>query len=242
MRRTPMQLDDRLREALRTSDGARPRAGASEEGRSRVRRIPLLLIGLAAALSLTAPARAQDSFTLYELLEPGSARFKITYDVSTARAGSEYYLNAIRAGSVATDESIIDLATGKELVFEVITGAQAKEQGLASPRTPDDNEYIKVHLGRAIPEGGEARLRIIKTDEDPASYMVEGDTVIFDRGLGIRANAVVLPPGYELIESRTPGMVSTRDDGRIKISFLNDRDDQLAVRVVGRRIGSGGGQ
>lgn len=193
--------------------------------------------GFAAALALAVPvpAHAQSAYTLYELLEPGSARFKITYDVTAARAGAEYFLNPIRTGSIATEESVIDLATGKALAFEVVTGAQAKEQGLAGPRTADDSEYIKVHLGRAVPEGAEARLRIIKTYEDPASYMVEGDTVVFDRGLGIRANAVVLPPGFELVASRTPGIASTLPDGRVKVSFLNDRDDQLAVRVVGRR-------
>ena len=195
----------------------------------------LTAVVAAAAALVPATALAQSSFTLYELLQPGSAKFKITYDVTTARAGAEFYLNPVRAGSIATDESVIDLATGEELVFEVITGAEAKAQGLSGPRTPDDNEYIKVHLGRAIPEGGEARLRIIKTYEDAESYWVDGDIVVFDRGLGIRANAVVLPPGYELISSRTPGIASTLDDGRIKISLLNDRDDQLAVRVVGRR-------
>ena len=195
---------------------------------------------LLATLAFTSPVQAQTSYTLYELLEPGSAKFKITYDVTTARGGSEYYLNAIRAGSVATDESVIDLSTGKELVFEVISGREAKEQGLASPRTPDDNEYIKVHLAQPVPENGEARLRIIKTYEDPASYRVDGDQVVFDRGLGIRANAVVLPAGYELVASRTPGIAGTLDDGRVKVSFLNDRDDSLAVRVIGRRVAEGG--
>ena len=198
-----------------------------------LRRIPAAVV-FALALTFASPIQAQSSYTLYELLEPGSAKFKITYDVTTARAGTEFYLNAIRAGSIATDESVIDLATGEELFFEIITGKQAKEQGLGSPRTPDDNEYIKVHLARPIPENGEARLRIIKTYEDAESYWVDGDTVIFDRGLGIRANAVVLPPGYELVTSRTPGIAGTTDDGRIKVSFLNDRDDSLAVRVVGR--------
>ena len=81
-----------------------------------------VLVVTVAALALAAPAQAQTSYTLYELLEPGSAKFAITYDVTTARAGSEYYLNPVRAGSIATDESVIDLSTGKELFFEVITG------------------------------------------------------------------------------------------------------------------------
>ena len=199
-----------------------------------------VLATVSAAFIPAVPATAQTAFTLYEMLDPGSAKVKITYDVTTARAGAEFFLNPIRAGSVATDESVIDLATGQELYFEVINGAQAKEQGLARARTSDDSEYIKVHLAQPIPAGGEARLRIIKTYEDAASYFVDGETVVFDRGLGIRANAVVLPTGYELVGSSTPGIVTTLDDGRVKISFLNDRDDQLGVRVVGRRIGGGG--
>ena len=203
-----------------------------------------VLIGAAAllvgVLVLTHPAYAQDSFTLYEMLAPDSHKFAITYDVTTARAGSRYFLNPIRQGSVATDERVIDLATGKDLRFEVITGRQAKAEGLRPDRTPDDAEFITVHLAQPIPEGGEARLRIIKTYEDAASYWSEGDRVTFDRSLGIRANAVVLPAGYELIGSAVPGIVSTLPDGRLKVSFLNDRNDSLGVRIIGRRVGGGG--
>ena len=81
-----------------------------------------VLATVSAAFIPAVPATAQTAFTLYEMLEPGSAKFKITYDVTTARAGAEFFLNPIRAGSVATDESVIDLATGQELYFEVING------------------------------------------------------------------------------------------------------------------------
>ena len=152
-----------------------------------------------------------------------------------------YYLNGIRRGSVARDERVIDRSTDKELPWEIVTGAQAKAAGLASRRAPDDAQYIKVTLAAPVPEGGEARLRIFKTYYDPESYWSEGDRIVFERGLGIRANAVVLPPGYELIGSAVPSIVSTLEDGRVKVSFLNDRDDQLPVRIVGRRLGAAGG-
>ena len=197
----------------------------------------LLAAALAAVLlGLPATAAAQEDFTLYELLEPGSARFAITYD-TTAREGATVYLNPIRRGSVAYDESVVDLRTGAELPFTVVSGAEAKTEGLLSARAADDDHYLRIQLPAAVPPGAEARIRIFKTYEDAASYKVDGDTVVFERGLGIRANAVVLPAGYELVASATPGMVSTLADGRIKISFLNDRDDTLPVRVVGRRLG-----
>jgi len=199
--------------------------------------------GLAAlTLLATLPAGAafaQDAFTLYELLEPSSHRFAITYDVTTAREGATHFLNPVRPGSKVYDERVIDLASGKDLHFTLMTGAEAKAAGLARDRTPDADLFLAVNLPHPVPAGGEVRLRIIKTYEDPASYTTEGDTIVFDRGLGIRANSVVLPAGYELIGSATPGMVSTLSDGRIKISFLNDRDDTLPVRVVGRRLPGG---
>jgi len=113
----------------------------------------LLAAGFVAAVVFATPVHAQTSYTLYEMLEPGSAKFKITYDVTTARAGSEYYLNPVRAGSIATDESVIDLSTGKELIFEVITGKQAKEQA----RQPAHAGRQPLHQG--APGGAGSRRR-----------------------------------------------------------------------------------
>jgi hypothetical protein len=47
---------------------------------------------------------------------------------------------------------------------------------------------------------------------------------------------VLLPKGWELIECASPAIVSTDADGRIRVSFLNDRDDQLPVKIVARRL------
>ena len=47
---------------------------------------------------------------------------------------------------------------------------------------------------------------------------------------------VILPKGYELAGSASPAMVSMEADGRIHVSFLNDRDDQLPVKIVGRKL------
>ncbi|MFQ5742724.1 MAG: hypothetical protein ACE5HV_03950 [Acidobacteriota bacterium] len=196
----------------------------------------LAIVGLVAVLLTATICRGEDDFTLYELLAPDSHKFAITYDVTTPRAGARFYLNPIRRGSVATDERVVDRRTGKELRFETISGKQAKIEGLRSQRTADDARFVKVHLARPVPEGGEARMRIYKTYEDPASYWSEGERIVFKRNLGIKANVVVLPPGYELVGCSVPAIVSTLDDGRLKASFLNDRDDQLQVQIIGRRL------
>ena len=182
------------------------------------------------------PLFAADEFTLYDLLPPESHQFAITYDVTQDREGAELFFNPIRVGSVATKERVLARATGKELQFEVVSGKVAKESGLVSPKTADDAQFIRVHLPAAVPKGGETRIRILKTYTDAASYYLKDGNLVFERPLGIKRNVVLLPKSWELIECASPAIVSTDADGRIRISFLNDRDDQLPVKIVARRL------
>jgi hypothetical protein len=187
-------------------------------------------------LLLCLPVMAADEFTLYELQSPETHQFAITYDVTATREGAQFFFNPIRPGSVATKERVIERSSGKELKFEVVNGKDAKATGLVSPETSDKSEFIKVHLPAAVPKGGETRIRIFKTYTDAASYTLTDGQLVFVRPLGIKRNVVVLPKGWELIECASPGMVSTDPDGRVRVSFLNDRDDQLPVKIVARRL------
>jgi len=183
------------------------------------------------------PAFAADEFTLYDLFPPETHQFAIVYDTTQTREGAEYFLNPIRPGSTASKERVIDRATGAELKFETVTGKDAKATGLVSPRAADGDLFLKVALLHPVPKNGEARIRIYKTYADAPSYYLDKDgLLVFDRPLGIKRNEVVLPAGWELIGSASPGIVSTGPDGRIHISFLNDRDDQLPVKIIARRL------
>jgi hypothetical protein len=193
------------------------------------------LLVIAWVLALGAQGFAADEFTLYELQAPESHSFAITYDVTTTREGAQFFFNPIRPGSISTKERVIERSTGKELKFEVVDGKEARASGLAPADTPDKAEFIRVHLPGPVPKGGETRIRIFKTYTDPASYTVTDGRLVFTRLLGIKRNVVVLPKGWELIECASPGIISTDGDGRVRVSFLNDRDDQLPVKIVARR-------
>src|SRR3954464_8305369 len=192
------------------------------------------LLAAAFLASLPAAMLAQnaeaDAYTRYELLAPGSAKFKIIYEVTAVSPGATYYFNGIRKGSVATDESVFDRATGKPLEFSVVGFKEAHEAGLRGNDTTQT--YIRVKLTRPVPaDGGEARILIIKTYEDAASYFTRGDTMVFTRPLGIKRNAVVLPKGYELTSSSFPRQVLQDPDGRIGISFWNNTPSEAAVTL-----------
>jgi hypothetical protein len=172
----------------------------------------------------------QDEYTLYELLAPETASFKIDYEVTATTTGATSFWNPIRKGSVASDEAVYDMMTGAPLKFEQVTGAQAKAHGLGNADLESD--YIEVHLARPVPaDGGQARVRIIKTYKDAKSYFKQGDAIVFDRPLGIRRNSVVLPAGYQLTDCNVPSQVTSEPDGRTRISFMHQPPGAAALIV-----------
>src|SRR6185436_3313004 len=192
----------------------------------RVMRSRSLFLVSALFLFLAPPVGAQaqrqtqeDDYTRYELLAPDTAQFRILYEVAATTPGAKYFFNAIRKGSVASDERVSDMMTGQPLKCEVVSGAQARAEG--HPTADLDTEWLKVHLARPVPKGGEGRVLIDKTYKDAKSYYRDGDSIVFDRSLGIKRNAVVLPAGYRLISCNVPSQVMPTADGRIMITFLN---------------------
>lgn len=195
-------------------------------------------VGIALASAATALAQAPrqtqaDDYTRYELLAPGSAKFRILYEVTATTPGATHFFNAIRRGSVASDERVVDLRTGRPLEFEIVNGRVARAGGVRN--ADSTGEYIRVKLARPVPRDGETRILIDKTYYDTASYRVLGDTIVFARPLGIKRNAIVLPVGFELVSSNYPAQILQEADGRLKISFWNNTPAEAPVQLRARR-------
>jgi hypothetical protein len=202
--------------------------------------VVLAASGYSVAAAQTPPSlaglspRGNQAYTRYELLEPGSGKFRIVYDISEAKAGATLFFNPIRKGSVASEETVTDRASGKPLRFTVVSGAQAQSSGYADADLTYD--YIRVELSRPVPpDGGEARIRIEKTYFDPKSYSQTGSTIRFDRSLGIKRNAVVLPKGYVLTTCNYPSQVAEEADGRTRISFLNTTPADAPLKLEAQK-------
>jgi hypothetical protein len=202
----------------------------------------LYIIQAGNSFSAAAQFVSADTYTRYELLAPESHQFKIYYEVTETRPGAKFHFNAIREGSDASDESVLDLATGKPLKFEVVTGAQAAaasadKSNPQAERFNPTSKYIQVHLAHPVPARGEYRLAIIKTYKDDKSYYVEGDAIVFKRPLGIPRDSVVLPAGYEIVSSSVATQVLSDKDGRLKLAFVNPGSGgQLEVTIKARLL------
>ena len=194
---------------------------------------------LAAALAAVCATNGQsqvprqtqaDDYTRYELLSPGSGKFRILYEVTATTPGATQFFNVIRKGSVASDERVTDVMTGRPLEFDVVGATVAREGGVRS--ADSTTQYIRVKLARPVPREGETRVLIDKTYYDTMSYRILGDTLAFDRPLGIKRNAIVLPTGFELISVNVPSQVIQESDGRLKISFLNNTPSEAPLQKV----------
>jgi hypothetical protein len=117
-----------------------------------------------------------------------------------------------------------------------VTGPEARDAGLT--RADPDTHYIQVELARPVPDGGEGRIRILKTYKDVKSYYREGDQIVFNRPLGIKRNAVVLPKGYALASVNVPVQVIEEPDGRVGVSFMNTYPGEAPLIVKARLLKS----
>jgi hypothetical protein len=188
--------------------------------------------GVYLAGALTTQTEA-DEYTRYELLAPDSGSFRIYYEVSATTAGAKVFYNPIRKGSTASEEAVYDAMLGKPLHFDVVSGAEARKDPLLPDADPG-TDYIRVTLARAVPRDGATRVVILKTYHDPASYHLDGKTLVFNRPLGVKRNKVVLPSGYEVVGLSVPSQILTEPDGRIAISFLHVAAGEapLVIRAV----------
>ena len=84
-----------------------------------------------------------------------ASRFSI--EVAATTAGAKFFYNPIRKGSSASDEGVYDAMLGTPLHFEVVSGAEARNDALM-PDADLTTNYIKVTLARPVPEHGQGRV------------------------------------------------------------------------------------
>jgi hypothetical protein len=163
----------------------------------------------------------QDEYAVYELLAPDTASFRTTYEVAVTTPGATTFRDRIGSGLSfveSRDDAVVDLMTGSPLKVE------QRADGL------------QIALARPVPrDGGQARLRIVKTYKDAKSYRREGETIVFERAIGIRHAAFVLPAGYRVVECNVPSQVLPEPDGRIRVSFMHQAPGPAALVLKAAR-------
>jgi hypothetical protein len=177
----------------------------------------------------------QDREIVYFLQQPDTHAFALYHDYTERRPGVGAYYNVVRAGSRASNPAARLLDTGEALKVETLKGSEllAAKADVGEPIAPD-TEVVVIRFPE-VQKGQSARLRISETYTDAGRYSMDGDEFVWDRSLGRPRNAVVLPAGWYVTASSIPAVVTTTDDGRVRLDYDNPRTDEIAVLLKGRR-------
>src|SRR5688572_13652237 len=165
----------------------------------------------------------QESYTEYELLQPGSESFRIRFFTETTRAGDKEIVNATRGGSEGTGIEVYDPRTGNPIKFTY-------EEG----NTPDSHA-IHAPLPIPVPEGGIGRVLIYKTYKDPLTYQMSGEDIVWVRSLSGYRLGVVLPKGFAFLSSNVAAQVSTMPSGQLRLMFANPSGQSNPVTIHARK-------
>ena len=207
----------------------------------------LPLIGLA-LLQAAAPSRVgtpqdpafserarQDREIVYFLKAPESHSFELYHDVTIREVGRSTYVNVVRAGSKVSNPSGVNLDTGEPLLVETLRGDAITRAKIDIGEPVKADSEVAVVRFPAVAAGTTTRIRIRETYTDPARYRLEGDLLVWDRSFGRPHNAVILPEGYMLTGSSFPAKITLTDDNRIRLDFMNPRNDEVRALIHARK-------
>jgi hypothetical protein len=179
----------------------------------------------------------QDREIVYFLQQPETHAFDLYHDYTESRPGVDRYLNIVRGGSRVSNPSARVLDTGESLPVQTLRGAEitAAQIDIGGAVQPE-SEVVLIRFP-AVQAGRSLRLRISETYTDPGRYGLVDGELVWDRAFGRPANAMVLPAGWMLTNCSIPATVSVTPDGRIRLDFINPRNDEISVLITARRRG-----
>jgi hypothetical protein len=165
----------------------------------------------------------QESYTEYEILQPGSESFRIRFFTEQTRAGATEIVNATRGGSEGSGIEVYDPRTGNPIKFTYEAGS-----------TPDEHA-IHAPLPIPVPEGGIGRVLIYKTYKDARTYQMNGEDIVWVRSLSGYRLGVLLPKGFAFLSSNVAAQVSTTPSGQLKLAFANPSGQSNPVTIHARK-------
>ena len=106
--------------------------------------------------------------------------------------------------------------THRWLVVAALIGALARE----------------AHAGQVFVDVGLVPNKFLPPN---VTTLQEGDVVVWDRSFGRPQNGVILPEGYALLGSAFPAKISLTDDNRIRLDFVNPRNDEVRALILAKK-------
>lgn len=164
----------------------------------------------AAASTLWGQQTVADRYTRFELTDPAAGVYRVIDDLS-AIGGATFALSST-PGTALSDVTVTDRHSGAKVAHQMQDGR------------------IVVPL-RSVSAPGENRLRFHYTATNTRVLNGSNAEAVFTVTPDGPRNAIVLPAGWELLESNVPAQVIEEADGRLNVSSWNTMPVQVPLRL-----------
>ena len=172
---------------------------------------------------------------VYWLEDPAAHRLRLALELLLDAPGQSHVFSVLLPRDQILDPVTLDVDRGLELPTRIVSAAEAAGIPHAPAPLPDDARVLVADLGYAVPEGGNARVRLYQTAINPGYELLEDGDLRLLRFLARPRTRIVLPSGWALTSLDQPALLHRDDEGRLVLDFLHLGGDRPSLTLTARR-------
>ena len=180
--------------------------------------------------------RAEDERTIvYWLEDAAENRLRLALELLLDVPGQAHVFSVLLPTDRILDPVTLDVDRGVELPTRIVSAREAAAIPHSPAPLPDDARVLVADLGYAVPEGGDARVRLYQTAINPGyELLADGDLRLL-RFLARPRTRIVLPAGWDLTSLDQPALPSRDADGRLVLDFVHAGGDRPSLTLTATR-------
>lgn len=180
--------------------------------------------------------RADDERNIvYWLEDPAAHRLSLALELLIDTPGQAHVFSVLLPTDEILDPVTLDVDRGLELPTRIVSAAEAASIPHSPTPLPDDAKVLVADLGYAVPEGGNARVRLYQTAINPGFALLEDGDFRLLRFLARPRTRIVLPPGWDLTSLDQPALPHRDDEGRLVLDFVHAGGDRPSLVLTATR-------
>jgi len=180
--------------------------------------------------------RAEDERNIvYWLEDAAENRLRLALELLLDAPGQAHVFSVLLPTDRILDPVTLDVDRGVELPTRIVSAEEAAAIPHSPTPLPDDAKVLVADLGYAVPEGGNARVRLYQTAINPGyELLADGDLRLL-RFLARPRTRIVLPAAWDLTSLDRPALPSRDADGRLVLDFVHAGGDRPSLTLTARR-------
>ena len=180
--------------------------------------------------------RADDERNIvYWLEDPAEHRIRLALELLLDAPGQAHVFSVLLPTDRILDPVTLDVDRGVELPTRIVSAEEAAAIPHAPMPLPDDASVLVADLGYAVPEGGNARVRLYQTAINPGYELLEDGDLRLLRFLARPRTRIVLPGGWDLTSLDQPAFPHRDDECRLFLDFVHAGGDRPSLVLTATR-------